>query len=581
MNSAIAEKIRDEACSMCKMNRGAKVICEIGSGPSTAKVMVVSKMPNSQKYQDLINDELSEAGIESGEVYHTSAIKCRSWEGNPSRADIKACKVYLDEEIDIVKPEFILLLGNEALSSVTGHSGIMAYKGRPLTRDRATIIPTISPGAVLRNPGQRESFRGDLRFFAAQVYEKSSSVPPPKIKIIDTPKKLEKLKQKLSEAQLISYDVETTRAGEFEENAAIISLAGTLVMNDGSLYIFAIPLFHPQSAFERVWERVLQALAKYLAKPKKQIAHNGKFDARWLRQFGVPVRVTFDTMLAAHLLDENRQKGLKPQGTSRLGVAPWGIDTASLLDTPIEEVLEYNALDTYYTYHIYLQMREELLAQPRLAKIFQRITMPANEILIEVERRGIWVDREALATALNVATKMVESETQKLMKYVPQGTPEELAGAGWPHRVLKTRGVRLNDINFNASNWARWWLFDHLGLPVLATGKEKDDGREGDPSMAEAVMLELKPMHPAVAIHLERSRWVKILQFLSSYDEVMTEDDRIHTTFKLAGTVTGRLSSGKADQDKVTGRKVDIKGINLQQIPRDPFVRGLFGASPT
>ena len=95
-------------------------------------------------------------------------------------------------------------------------------------------------------------------------------------------------------------------------------------------------------------------------------------------------------------------------------------------------------------------------------------------------------------------------------------------------------------------------------------------------------MKSLQEQHPhkVIDLLLERVKWQKYSSsFFSAYQEQVDENDRIHTTFKLTGTVTGRLSSGKADQDKVTGR-VQNRGVNLQQVPRDAFVRGIFGAPP-
>jgi DNA polymerase-1 len=79
---------------------------------------------------------------------------------------------------------------------------------------------------------------------------------------------------------------------------------------------------------------------------------------------------------------------------------------------------------------------------------------------------------------------------------------------------------------------------------------------------------------------LDRVGWQKNLSsFFNAYEVMYDENHRIHTTFKLAGTVTGRLSSGKADAEKVGGR-TDLRGVNLQQVPRDALIRGMFGAMP-
>ena len=51
----------------------------------------------------------------------------------------------------------------------------------------------------------------------------------------------------------------------------------------------------------------------------------------------------------AFVAEQYRQKGLKPVAQSLLGVGPWGIDTRDLLSKPLDEILHYNAKDTFYT----------------------------------------------------------------------------------------------------------------------------------------------------------------------------------------------------------------------------------------
>lgn len=572
--------IRNGDCTDCKLHQTADIVCETGIGAlGFASIWVVSKMPNSPNYQMMIEDSLREAGIDPKKVYYTSAVKCRTFEQDASTGDVKKCRQYLDAEIAEGSPHWILAFGNEALLALTGHSGITKYRSKVMERQVQTengmhnykIVATIAPAAVTRNPGQRESWLADLRFFAAQVAGRTAKVKPPGILYVNTKKKFAQLKTVLKQTEVLSYDIETNGFDEFGPDAAIVSLAGTSQLKNGKVICWALPLFHPQSPFRSSWRKVLKILAPLLEPIPKQVAHNGKFDARWLRHFGVHIRVTFDTMLACHLLDENRLKGLKPQSTARFGVEDWSIPTkgGSLLLQPIRTVLTYNALDTYYTYHLYLETRQELIEQPRLLRIFKLLTMPANEMLIEAERRGIWIDREKLATNTKIAFEMRAEIERKLTEFLPKQKK-------WP---VDSKG-RTREVNWNPSIFARWFWFDHLELPVIERGKDKDDGSPGDPSMAEAVMLELKGAHPAIDLHLERQKWQKYCSsFLSNYGELADENDRIHTTYKLAGTVTGRLSSGKVDADKVTAQR-NIRGVNIQQVPRDPFIRGMFGAAP-
>lgn len=566
-------------CKLCKLHQyvdDRDQVCEPGFGRNDADIMIVSRMPNSATYQEMIEAELTNVGIELDRCYFTAVLKCRVFDENPGRKDIKVCsETYLLKEVEALQPRFILGFGNEALSALTGHSGIMKWRGRVEEKHGANIVCTVSPASVTRNPGQKGAWQADLQLFASSVNGYTGGIQPPKFNYIDSKEKLIKLKKILSKAELISYDIETAGLDEWDPNGGIVSLAGTVIAG-GKIFCFAIPLDHPQSVFRKSWQKALRFIRPELEKIPKQIAHNGKFDAKWLRAYGVMMRVTFDTMLAAHLLDENRSKGLKPLARMLLGVAPWGIDTRDLRSTPIQEILIYNTYDTYYTYRIYEILREQLIEQPRLLRIFQLLTMPANEILIGVERRGIWIDRELLATRTKQAFEMRDHIDQELMMHVPS-----VDEPGWPMMGKKQKPA---EVNFNASNWMRWWMFDYLGFPVIERGKKKDDGSPGDPSLAESTMIALKDMfpdHPILKLLEERSKWQKYCStYVSRYSEVVDGNDRIHTVFKLAGTVTGRLSSGKEDEEKITARRDRGRGVNLQQVPRDPFIRGLFGAPP-
>jgi hypothetical protein len=218
------------------------------------------------------------------------------------------------------------------------------------------------------------------------------------------------------------------------------------------------------------------------------------------------------------------------------------VDTKTLLTMPLAEVLEYNFLDTYYMYRVYLQLREELKEQPRLLRLFKLLMMPAHEELVYSEMRGIWLDVPRLKDRKPIAQDKLKEIEDAISAYLPARDSDL-----WPS---DSRGRPLSP-NYNASNFARWFLFTHLKLPILARGKEKADGSPGDPSMAEGVLLELEEHHPVVRLMLNRVQWQKALSsFFNAYEEIYDEDHRIHTNFKLAGTVTGRLSSGKADRTR-------------------------------
>jgi uracil-DNA glycosylase family 4 len=569
--------MRDAGCTRCKLSRRAEgAICRWGVGPAGATIMVVGRMPNSAKFQAQLEEELVEIGLGDELIYFASAVKCLNFDQSASNGDVKSCRPYLEEEIASVRPKFILALGNEALLSVLGKSGITKYRGRPYEAHGAIVVPTISPSAVARNPRERPGFQADLRLFMRLVKGKTDQIAKPKYTIIDTRAKLDKLKRDVL-PNVLEMDVDVETHDEWwRPGARIVSMAATCVVrrDDGTLgqFVFAIPLYHPESVWRKKWRAVLLHIRDELVAIPQIVAHNGKYDEKWFRRFGVPLTVTFDTILALHLLNENQIKKLKVVGPARLGVEPWGVDTKTLLTMPIEEVLEYNVLDTFYMRLIKKQVAKELKERPRLYRLFRHLMMPGNADLVHSEMIGIYLDVKRLDERRPIVAGELARIEEAIASHLPPTDDPR-----WP---TDARGRPLKP-NYNASNFARWMLFEYLGLPVIERGKEKDDGGQGAPSMREGVLMELRSRHEVVELMLERVKWQKYLtSFINAYAEMFDEDHRVHTNFKLIGTVTGRLSSGKTDDDKITGVRGKTRGVNLQQVPRDKLIRGLFGAAP-
>lgn len=584
MNKRLQLAVRNAACTDCKMHSQAdpQDICVTGSGPNDAKVMIVTKHPVGPRSRAEMAEYLTEAGLDPDAMMWCSAIKCKVWDLNATKTDQKACAPYLHAEMDFIQPTHVLAIGNEALFAAAGRSGIMKYRGQLFERNGATIMATIAPGMVSRNPGFRDGLVADLRYFNSMVSGITTAVDPyhtpgdARRTTVDTKDALRAMLAALDIADAVSYDVETTLAGEYADGAAIVTLSLTVAGPTGmdSAHVWEIPLFHPESPWRKIWRRILEFINKHILRVPRRIAHNAKFDTRWLRAFGMPTLTpTFDTIIATALLNENRPKGLKPLAQQILGADPWGIDTKDLLNTPLAEVLEYNGLDTWHTLRLYYVFRDQLKAQPRVGKLFVHLMMPMVQELVPIEQIGVYVDQEVLATNANIAKTTLMDIEDELEKFLPETIPDQF--------VRRFRdGTEQEEINFGPSNFARWFLFEHIGLPVLATGKRKDDGSPGMPSMAEAIMLELAEQHEVGALMVERALWYKrVTGFFNPYAELVDSNSRIHTTFKPWGTVTGRLSSGKEDEEKITVRG-KTRGVNLQQVPRDVLLRGVFGAPP-
>lgn len=569
MNPVVRDKVRDPVgCTDCSLAADGLDNCITAEGNENADLLVLTRLPLGPRNRAELYEYLQSAGIDTKNIAIASVTKCSSFVSNQTKADIMACRRHLEAEIDVIKPSWILALGGEALLTATGRSGIMKYRGQIFDfkgRPDIKVVATISPSMVFRNPGLRGGFIADLSYVnrLSRGEKSSDALVPKRVRVTMTRDGLKALADELRVCEGYAFDIETTGFDEFKPDAKIISLSvSTWREGDtGPRDCWVVPLYHPESPWAKVWKKVLLALGKFLRMPKRRVAHNGKFDLRWLRHFGKKFSLTFDTMLAAHLLNENRPKSLESLSRELLGVEPWKIDNTTLISQPLRKVARYNGMDTWNTAGLYFILRKHLMEQPRLAALMVRMMVPASEVFTDIERRGIWTDVPLMDERAHITKTELANIDRGLLEWVPDKSE-------WPKNV--------KEVNFNASNFARWWIFDWLEMPVGARGKS------GNPSMAEGLMQKLALEHPHKVLNLllERVKWNKYdTAFFSAYQEQVDENDRIHTTFKLTGTVTGRLSSGKGDQDKVTGR-VQNRGVNLQQVPRDAFVRGIFGAAP-
>jgi uracil-DNA glycosylase family 4 len=592
-NIRIELAVRNSDCMQCKLSQEAEGDnrCRTAEGSHTADVLVVSKNPLGQRARKELTTYMERAGFDISRVAFTGATKCVTWETQAGKTEMKACRPYLMDEIKFIKPEWVLCLGNEALYAVTGRSGITKWRGHVfpmanIVEDESfayDVMSTISPAAVYRNPGQKAGFEADLRFLFNRCYSKNttSSVVPTPDQYVPVMNKtaLKTCVEFLERSTVISIDLETSGFDEFAPDSRIITMAITAQSGE-ELKVFAIPLWHHESPWRSVWRKVFDIICRVLERTKRKvIAHNGKFDLRWMRHFRSKLKLTFDTMLASHLLNENRPKGLKSLSRELLDAPAWDIAIGNTKDQPwytlhkLKDILWYNALDTWYTYGLYKIFRKQLIENRRLLKLFTELMVPASNEFVEIERHGMFLDQEQAMTNSSIAKSELRAIETDLMELVPDDHPY----------VVRYKDGKIKDsgVNFNPSNFSKWWLFNHLELPILARGKAKENGDEGAPSMAEAVMLELRERYSVADKLLQRTGIVKNIQFFTSYLNLVDENSRCHTTFKLTGTSTGRLSSGKADADKVTGTRANaIRGFNAQQVPRDPFVRGVWGAAP-
>lgn len=168
-------------CTKCRLCETRKQVV-FGEGSIPARLMVIGEGPGFEedasgkpfvgkagKYLDswlgAINMDRSNA------VYIANIVKCRPPENrDPEVDEVQACLPYLKRQIQLVKPQIILLVGSVAARSLLGVSdGVGKLRGRFLRYEDVPVVVTYHPAAVLRNMELKRPVWDDLKKIAAYL----------------------------------------------------------------------------------------------------------------------------------------------------------------------------------------------------------------------------------------------------------------------------------------------------------------------------------------------------------------------------------------------------------------------------
>lgn len=110
-------------------------------------------------------------GIKREEVYIANIVKCRPpMNRNPEEDECNACIDYLRNQVILVKPEIIVLLGSVALKNILGQEyGITASRGKWIEKKGIKYMPTWHPAALLRDETKKIDFIKDLQLVLEEV----------------------------------------------------------------------------------------------------------------------------------------------------------------------------------------------------------------------------------------------------------------------------------------------------------------------------------------------------------------------------------------------------------------------------
>lgn len=152
-------------CDLCKTRTSAVP----GIGNASARIMIVGEGPGeSEDLQGtpfvgrsgkLLDQALAEAGLPRSEVFITNIVKCRPpGNRNPLPQEMDTCYPYLVEQIEIVRPEVIIILGKVSAEyilqrpvKITKENGFVTYAEGRSELDTQLFLTVLHPAYVLRN----------------------------------------------------------------------------------------------------------------------------------------------------------------------------------------------------------------------------------------------------------------------------------------------------------------------------------------------------------------------------------------------------------------------------------------------
>ena len=173
-------------CHLCKLSKGRKNIV-FGTGNADARIMFIGEAPGKDEDLQglpfvgeagmLLTKLIEKMGFKRDGVYIANIIKCRPpMNRDPEEDEISSCRPFLDKQIEVIAPEFIITLGRIALMTLTNNSKIRitAARGTFFEYKGVPVMPTFHPAYLLRNPKDKWLTWADVQ----KVMERMNSRNP-------------------------------------------------------------------------------------------------------------------------------------------------------------------------------------------------------------------------------------------------------------------------------------------------------------------------------------------------------------------------------------------------------------------
>ena len=359
--------------------------------------------------------------------------------------------------------------------------------------------------------------------------------------VIQSLKDLTNLERKIQKNKLVSIDTETNSL-----NANLAELVGiSLSVNEKEA--FYLPLKHSLDTNNNFKNLDLQKVFPILKKILEddsiiKVGHNIKYDKIIFSRIGINLNPVDDTMLLSYVLDTGKFRHnlddlakiyFNYETIKYKDVVGVGKKEKKFNEVDIKDAYIYAAEDADITLRLYKILKKRIISE-KLLSVYEYIEKPLINVLAEIEKKGIKVDVKRLKNLSLVFQKKLSKIEKEIFK--------------------------LSSIEFNIASPKQLGeiLFNKLGLE----GKKK--GKSGAYSTSVDVLENLSYQGHKIAEFL--LEWRQISKLLNTYtysliNEVNKKTLRIHTSYSMAATNTGRLSSTDPNLQNIPIRTEEGKKI--------------------
>lgn len=534
----------------------------------TKEILVIGDHPDiNPRAKKIFYEAMLEAGFEESSFRWQTILDEAPPEGkNITKTMIKNAQAQFDRRLERKDPRFILPLGNNACQALLGQQGISKLRGKPVDHKGRVVLPMLHPNIALHDEKYVDTILQDIMRLKECV--KFGGIPEEKeldYHVVDTWDKVKRMLKDLNGT--VATDLETSRLYPFttmqdEQIAAGRASKEMLAAHKATHGSNNLPRVVAMQfgCRKRQWvvpmetagiwsKKELDKIVKLATRKLKKcinVFHNGKFDCLWmLVRFGVKWTVDFDTMLAHFMLDENDRHGLKYLAQKFLGCPDWEIDTKAKTSWSPKNV-KYAAHDVFYTRKLRTILKKMLNEDHDVKRVYELIMIPCIQLFVEAEFRGVYIDLDKMDDAEAYLREELEKAEKELEPWAAKA------------KLVDVKGPNAGKVNWGSPKQLGDLLFNVLKI------KSEVKTKTGGKSTSESALNQID--HPMVGALLKyRGHKQQLSFFIEGWKPYLDVEGRLHPSFKLHGTVTGRLS---------------CENPNLQQVPRDPRIRSLITAPP-